>query len=95
MFNFYPWGISINIVVPVAHNRTRISYRIYVLDKTKKKAGAGADLHRVEEEDGAIVESVQRGVGSRLYHRGRYSPTREQGVHHFHWLLAEFMNYSR
>jgi choline monooxygenase len=34
------------------------------------------------------VEAVQRGTMSRLYTRGRYSPTREQGVHHFHRMLA-------
>jgi choline monooxygenase len=32
---------------------------------------------------------VQRGVKSRFYNRGRYSPKREMGVHHFHRLLAE------
>jgi choline monooxygenase len=44
----------------------------------------------VEREDEAIVESIQRCVRSRLYDRGRNSPTREAGVHHFHRLLAEF-----
>ena len=34
----------------------------------------------------------QRGVSGRLYDRGRYSPARETGVHHFHRLLAEYMN---
>jgi len=34
---------------------------------------------------------VQRGVRSRIYRRGRYSPTREQGVHHFHRLLTRFL----
>jgi len=37
------------------------------------------------------VEGVQRGIRSRLYDRGRYAPTREQGVHHFHRLLAEWL----
>ena len=27
-------------------------------------------------------------TGARLYGRGRYTPTREQGVHHFHRLHA-------
>jgi len=49
-------------------------------------------LDRVEREDEAIVEAVQRGVRSRLYDRGRYSPTREQGVHHFHRLLGEVIS---
>lgn len=39
-----------------------------------------------------VVEHVQRGVQSRLYDRGRYSPEREAGVHHFHRLLTEFMH---
>jgi choline monooxygenase len=32
---------------------------------------------------------VQRGVRSRFYDRGRFSVAREQGVHHFHRLLAQ------
>jgi choline monooxygenase len=34
---------------------------------------------------------VQRGVESRLYDRGRYSPSGEVGTHHFHRLLQRFM----
>ncbi|MFN2413250.1 MAG: SRPBCC family protein, partial [Pyrinomonadaceae bacterium] len=52
---------------------------------------AGGDLDRVEHEDEAIVQSVQKGIRSRFYDRGRYSPTREQGTHHFHRLIAEFI----
>jgi len=62
-----------------------------VWDEARRESGAGAGLDRVEREDEAIVEAVQRGVRSRLYERGRYSPAREGGVHHFHRLLAEFM----
>jgi choline monooxygenase len=91
MFNVYPWGVSVNVVTPLAVDRTRVSFLPFVWDATKRDAGAGAGLDRVEREDEAIVESVQRGVRSRLYERGRYSPTREGGVHHFHRLLAEFM----
>ena len=88
MFNFYPWGLSINVVRPLAVDRTRVSFLAYVWNESKLDTGAGAGLDRVEREDEAIVEAVQRGVSSRLYDRGRYSPTREQGVHHFHRLLA-------
>jgi choline monooxygenase len=35
---------------------------------------------------------VQRGMRSRFYQRGRYSVKREQNTHHFHRLLAEFLN---
>lgn len=92
MFNFYPWGVSVNVVRPVAKDRTVIEFLTYVRDETLMSIGAGADLHSVELEDEAVVESVQRGIQSRFYSQGRYSPTREQGTHHFHRLIAEFMN---
>jgi choline monooxygenase len=53
--------------------------------------GVPPELDRVELEDEEIVERVQRGVESRLYDRGRYSPSGEVGTHHFHRLLAAFM----
>jgi len=43
-------------------------------------------------EDEEIVQKVQRGVRSRFYKHGRYSVTKERGTHHFHRLLAEFLN---
>jgi len=89
MLNFYPWGLSLNVVEPLAIDLTRVIFRAFVWDESKLETGAGAALDRVEAEDEAIVESVQRGVRSRLYTRGRYSPTRERGVHHFHQLLCE------
>ena len=92
MLNFYPWGVSINIVKPLAVDRTRVSFLTYVGDESKLDGGAGAELDRVEREDESVVELVQKGVTSRLYDRGRYSPTREQGTHHFHRLLAETLS---
>ncbi|MGD9561546.1 MAG: aromatic ring-hydroxylating dioxygenase subunit alpha [Pyrinomonadaceae bacterium] len=91
MFNFYPWGISVNVVEPISPSKTRVRFLTYVSDESKLDAGAGADLHSVELEDEAVVESVQKGIRSRFYSRGRYSPTREQGTHHFHRLIAEFL----
>ena len=91
MLNFYPWGLSLNRVVPEAIDRTRVEFRAYVWDESKRDRGAGAALHDVEMEDEAVVEAVQRGVRSRFYRGGRYSPTRERGTHHFHRLLCEFM----
>ena len=92
MFNVYPWGISVNVVTPRAVDRTHVSFLPFVWDEGAREQGAGGGLDRVEREDEAIVEAVQRGVRSRIYDRGRYSPTRETGVHHFHRLLAEFMS---
>ncbi|QJR16048.1 aromatic ring-hydroxylating oxygenase subunit alpha [Usitatibacter palustris] len=91
MLNFYPWGLSLNLVEPLGMNRTRVKFRSYVGDASKLDTGAGSSLDRVELEDEAIVHAVSRGVRSRFYKRGRYSPTRERGVHHFHRLLCEFL----
>ena len=91
MLNVYPWGISLNLVEPQAVDRTRVLFRSFVWDESKLDRGAGSGLDRVEAEDEAVVEAVARGVRSRLYTRGRYSPTRERGVHHFHRLLCEFL----
>jgi choline monooxygenase len=91
MLNFYPWGLSVNRVEPQGLAATRIAFRSYVWDASKLDAGAGSALDRVEMEDEAIVRAVSRGVRSRFYKRGRYSPTRERGVHHFHRLLCEFL----
>jgi choline monooxygenase len=91
MLNFYPWGLSLNRVVPEKVDRTRVEFRSYVWDEAKLGQGAGGALNQVELEDEAIVEAVQRGVRSRFYDKGRYSPTRERGTHHFHRLLCEFM----
>ena len=89
MLNFYPWGLSVNIVIPLSVDRTRIVYHGFVWDHSKLGKGAGGDLDKVEEEDQGIVESTQRGVAAGAYDRGRYSPTKETGVHHFHRIISD------
>ena len=88
MLNFYPWGLSVNLVVPLSADRTRIIYHGYVGDESMLGKGAGGDLDKVEEEDQGIVEATFRGVSTESYERGRYSPTKETGVHHFHRMLT-------
>ncbi|TVP54529.1 MAG: aromatic ring-hydroxylating dioxygenase subunit alpha [Gemmatimonadales bacterium] len=92
MLNFYPWGLSVNVVRPLGAKRTRVSFHSWVWKEELRGEGAGADLHRVEMEDEEVVESVQRGVRSRLYRKGRFSPRREVGTHHFHELLARMLS---
>jgi choline monooxygenase len=89
MFNFYPWGLSMNVVNPIAINKTKVYFYTYLWDESRYNMGAGSDLDKVELEDETIVENVQKGVRSSLYKHGRYSVTREQGIHHFHRLVSE------
>jgi choline monooxygenase len=91
MFNFYPWGLSVNIVRPLQVNLTKVSFRSYVWDESKLGSGAGADIDLVEREDEAVVEQVQIGTRSRFYKHGRFSPNMEQGVHQFHQLIARML----
>ena len=92
MFNFYPWGLSLNSVEPITKELTHVRYLTFVTDKSKCGTGAGGDLGSVELEDQMVVEAVQKGISSRLYEPGRYSVRHEKGTHHFHRLIAEFMN---
>ena len=92
MFNLYPWGLSLNLILPEGLNRTRIHYQTWLWKSELLHQGAGAGLDQVEQEDQAIIARVQQGIRSRLYQRGRYAPTQEVGVHHFHRLLAHALH---
>jgi choline monooxygenase len=91
MFNFYPWGLSINIVEPNGLDQTKVRFLTYVWKEDLYNTGAGSGLDTVEFEDEEVVENVQRGVKSRFYKFGRYSVTREQGTHHFHRMISEML----
>jgi|TARA_Y100000385_G_C13101396_1_gene644746 choline monooxygenase len=92
MFNFYPWGLSINIVKPISLTETKVSFITYVFDENKINKGAGALLDKVQKEDEIVVEGVQSGIQSKYYTTGRFSPKMEKGVHHFHLLLSKYLN---
>ena len=91
MFNFYPWGLSVNLVRPVYIGESVVSFYTYVWKEDKLNKGAGSGLDIVEMEDQEVVQNVQKGVRSRFYKHGRYSTNREQGTHHFHRIIADMM----
>ncbi len=92
MFNFYPWGLSLNIVEPLTVDTCKVRFLSFVYDNSKLNIGAGSGLDTVEHEDEEVVQQVQKGIRSRFYHQGRYSVTREQGTHHFHSLIASHLS---
>jgi len=91
MFNFYPWGLSMNVVTPETPTLTRIHYHTYLMKDADPEAFHRTGIHQTELEDEAIVEKVQQGITSGLYEYGRFSATQEKGVHHFHQLLAKWI----
>jgi choline monooxygenase len=92
MFNFYPWGLSVNVVKPININESKVSFYTYLWNESKYNSGAGSNLETVEFEDEEVVQNVQKGIRSRFYKHGRYSVTREQGTHHFHRIISSFMH---
>jgi choline monooxygenase len=91
MFNFYPWGLSVNVVNPISTNESKVSFYTYIWNRSKYNSGAGSNLDTVEFEDEEVVQNVQKGIRSRFYKYGRYSVTREQGTHHFHRIICSFL----
>jgi choline monooxygenase len=89
MFNFYPWGLSVNIVKPLSISKTKVSFITYMYDDSKYEIYSADAIDKTEREDEFVVEGVYKGLHSRYYKTGRFSPKREQGVHHFHRMLSE------
>ena len=94
MVNVYPDNFSTNLILPLGHGRTLTVFEWFFRDPGKP--GVAEEIRRTVEfsdeiqlQDIAICESVQKGLKSRTYDRGRYSVRRENGVHHFHTLLAQ------
>jgi phenylpropionate dioxygenase-like ring-hydroxylating dioxygenase large terminal subunit len=96
MLNIYPDNVSTNLIVPFSHDKTLTIFEWFFHEVSGagtqeriKRAIAFSD--EVQQEDIGLCESVQRGLQSSLYDRGRYSVKRENGVHHFHRLLEQFL----
>ena len=91
MLNYYSWGLSINIIEPISQNKTRIRFLSYPIKDKKQPKNSNATLDHIEKEDQLAVLNVQKGIKSRFYNSGRYSPQHEKGIHHFHLLLSQYL----
>jgi choline monooxygenase len=93
MLNVYPDNFSTNLIVPLGPTRTLTLFDWYFRDCTAERiAETIAFSDEIQLEDIDICEAVQRGLRSTTYDNGRYSPSRENGVHHFHGLYAKAMS---
>jgi choline monooxygenase len=81
--------VQLNTVVPVAVDRSVVVFDWFARAELDSGLIGFSDL--IQDEDRHICETVQRNLGSRSYDRGRYSARRENGVHHFHSLLVDFL----
>lgn len=91
MINCYAGAMDTNLVLPRGVDRTEVVFDFYFADASAAAAArnrASIDVsERIQDEDVAICESVQKGLSSRAYGTGRLSVRREAGEHLFHRLL--------
>ncbi len=95
MINAYSGVMDTNLVLPLGIDKCAVIFDYYFADISL----AAAQHHResiavsekVQDEDMAICDSVQRGLASRAYVAGRLSVRREAGEHLFHRLLHQDM----
>jgi len=91
MMNAYEGVMDTNLVLPLSVDKCAVIFDYYFADVSKKAAKHNlASIkvsEKVQDEDVAICDSVQRGLASRAYVAGRLSMRREAGEHLFHRLL--------
>ncbi|KAK1611860.1 hypothetical protein QYE76_035533 [Lolium multiflorum] len=93
MINRYgPW-MDTNLAVPLDATRCKVVFD-YFLDESLLEDHnfvdrSLKDSEQVQMEDIALCEGVQRGLESPAYSVGRYAPSVEMAMHHFHCLLHD------
>ncbi|KAK6942438.1 Rieske [2Fe-2S] iron-sulfur domain [Dillenia turbinata] len=93
MINRYgPW-MDTNLVIPMGPNRCRVVFDYFLEESFKDGKDfverSLKDSERVQMEDIMLCNGVQKGLESPAYCSGRYAPTVEKAMHHFHCLLYE------
>jgi choline monooxygenase len=96
MLNLHPDNLSTNLILPLGPTRTLTIFEWYAHDPDREGFRDRVEeivqvSDQIQQEDIRICEAVQQRLGSRAYQRGRYSPRRENGLHHFHQLWSEWM----
>ena len=84
MLNFYPWGLSLNVVQPLGPAG---AFSAACRRRRAPRLGAGGALDEVELQTRRSMQTVQRGIRSPLL-RGRYAPAHGGG--NFNRPIGEF-----
>lgn len=91
MINAYEGVMDTNLVLPLAVDKCAVVFDYYFSDISPAAEARNRESiavsEKVQDEDMAICDAVQRGLGSRAYVAGRLSVRREAGEHLFHRLL--------
>ena len=89
MMNRYGKILDINLVLPLGTDRCLVVFDFFFSADCEQDFidTSLASSHQVQLEDVGICESVQRGLRSQGYEKGRYAPRIELGELHFAKLL--------
>jgi choline monooxygenase len=91
-FNFYPWGLSVNIYGPVPGRPDRTLFHWYHFVADAKRYARRNETwlsETVDAEDIDAIGQVRRGAASGYAAPGRFAPGEETGPHWFHRLVAQ------
>ena len=86
-----PGNVSVNVYIPTAADRTLARYHYYFAEAVSddELAEFTGFIDQVQREDIVLCESVQRGLSSGFYDRGRLFAGREDGLRHFQRLVHD------
>jgi choline monooxygenase len=95
MLNCYPDNMSLNIVLPLGHQKC-VAMFLWFFEEQRLKTDVPERTYKfsdeIQMEDGHICEVVQRNLSSQSYDRGRYSVKQEKSLHHFHRMYLSSLN---
>lgn len=87
--NLYPWGLSVNVYMPVPGKPEKTLFQWYMYSWDDSKFDRREELwlsDQVDREDVDAMAQARRGARSGFAPRGRFSPKEETGPHWFHRL---------
>jgi choline monooxygenase len=96
MLNILPGRMQVNIVIPISVDQCEVVFDYYYFPTPEGNAPlqSNSDFEfsdLVQKQDIAICEDVQRGLQSGGYESGRYAPSEEQGLYHFHQMYRQWL----
>lgn len=88
-FNVYRYGLMVEHMRPIGHDRTRLDYLYFYDPATADMDAVLAASDHLTAEDKYICEAVQRNLDAGIYEAGVLSPRHEDGVAWFQGRIAE------
>ena len=88
-FNVYRYGLMVEHMQPVGHDRTRLDYLYFYDPEVTDMTAVLAASDELTGEDKAICEAVQRNLDAGVYETGVLSPRHEDGVAWFQRRVAK------